>query len=354
MTALAPPSTAAEPGAPMTPAFHIERSTRQSRVAAGVALLVVAALVAAPWWAGRADLRLFGEVCTFLALATLWNLLAGYAGLVSVGQQAFVGLGGYGLFALAILAGVPPLPAILLAGVAGALVALPLAPLLFRLQGAYFAIGTWVAAEVFRLSVAQVSALGGGSGTSLPAAVVTGIAVSRDLREWIVYWVALALALGALAFAILLLRSRAGLALTAIRDSEIASESLGISIARVKFAVYVAVAGLTAMVGALIFLQKLRISPDAAFSVNDWTAFVIFIVVIGGIGTIEGPIVGTLVFFLLRESLADLGTTYLLVLGAVAIAVMLKAPRGLWGLFADKTGVALVPIRRRLVLHDRP
>ena len=86
------------------------------------------------------------------------------------------------------------------------------------------------------------------------------------------------------------------------------------------------------MVGALIFLQKLRISPDAAFSVNDWTAFVIFIAVIGGIGTIEGPDRRTILFFLLRETLADLGSIYLMILGAVAILVMLKAPRGLWGL----------------------
>ena len=105
------------------------------------------------------------------------------------------------------------------------------------------------------------------------------------------------------------------------------------------------------MVGAFIFLQKLRISPDAAFSVNDWTAFVIFIAVIGGIGTIEGPIIGTLVFFLLRETLADLGTTYLLVLGALAILIMLKAPRGIWGMISEHTGLSLVPIRRRVVFQ---
>ena len=85
------------------------------------------------------------------------------------------------------------------------------------------------------------------------------------------------------------------------------------------------------MVGALVLLQKLRISPDAAFSVNEWTAFVIFITVIGGIGRIEGPIIGTIVLFLLRQTLADLGSLYLLMLGAVAILVMLKATKGLWG-----------------------
>ena len=336
----------------MEDAIRIERSTKASRIAAPAGLALVVLLAAAPWWAGRADMRLLSEIYSFIALASLWNLLAGYAGLVSVGQQAFVGLGGYALFSLSMFLGVPPLLAIPAAGVLGALLALPMGPLLFRLQGAYFAIGTWVAAEVFRLGFAQVSALGGGSGTSLPARIVIGIASTRDLRDMTIYWTALALGIAAPLLVYAFLRSRAGLALTAIRDSEIAAESLGIGILRIRLAVYVATAAVTSMVGALIFLQKLRISPDAAFSVNDWTAYVIFIVVIGGIGTIEGPILGALVFFLLRETLADLGSIYLIILGVVAIAVMLKAPRGLWGLFSDRTGVVLFPIRRRVVHPD--
>ena len=104
------------------------------------------------------------------------------------------------------------------------------------------------------------------------------------------------------------------------------------------------------MVGALIFLQKIRISPDTAFSVNDWTAFVIFITVIGGIGRVEGPIIGTLIFFLLRQTLADLGSLYLLMLGAVAIAVMLFAPKGIWGFLAERFGWQLLPLERRLRL----
>jgi branched-chain amino acid transport system permease protein len=105
----------------------------------------------------------------------------------------------------------------------------------------------------------------------------------------------------------------------------------------------------TALVGALLFLQKLRISPDAAFSVNDWTAFVIFITVIGGIGRLEGPIVGTLAFFLLRQTLADLGALYLLMLGVVAIVVMLWAPKGIWGLCVDKLGWQIFPLQRRVI-----
>lgn len=329
--------------------YTISRSSPASRAAALIGLLVLAALVAAPWWAGRADMRLLSEIFLYLSLACLWNLLAGYAGLVSVGQQAFVGFGGYMLFALAIFAGLSPLAAIPIAGLLGALVAVPVAFLIFRLRGAYFAIGTWVIAEVFRLSFAQISALGGGSGTSLPVAIVRSMASSRSMREATTYWLALGMAVLVLAVIYLLLRSRNGLALTAIRDSEVASNSFGIDIWRHKFIVYVVTAGLTASTGALIFLQKLRISPDAAFSVNDWTAFVIFIVVIGGIGTLEGPIIGVIVFFLLRETLADLGTTYLLLLGLVAIVVMLKAPRGIWGFVRDRTGLELFPLSRRVV-----
>jgi branched-chain amino acid transport system permease protein len=328
--------------------WRIERATTTSRVAAVVALLVLVALAAAPVWAGRADMRLLSEIFTYLALACLWNLLAGFAGLVSVGQQAYVGFGGYMLFALAIFFGINPLLTIPITGVLGALIAIPVATLIFRLTGAYFAIGTWVMAEVFRLVFAQVSALGGGSGTSLPVTVVRGIAEGRDLREWIVYWTAFALVVIVLAVTYGLLRTRRGLALAAIRDSEVASESLGIRIWRTKLVVYVVTAGATAMVGALIFLQKLRISPDAAFNVNDWTAYVIFITVIGGIGTIEGPIVGVIIFFLLRETLADLGAIYLLILGLVAIVVMLKAPRGIWGLIVDRYGIELFPVRRRV------
>jgi branched-chain amino acid transport system permease protein len=318
---------------------------------AGMALCAVAfvALAVAPAWGGRDDLQLLSEMYSYVALASLWNLLAGYAGLVSVGQQAYVGLGAYILFAFAILAGLPPLAAIPLAGIISAAVAVPVAALVFRLRGHYFAIGTWIVAEVFRLTASQVSVLGGGSGTSLPAALIIAIAPSRQLRDFIEYWVALVLVVAVLVLIVLLLRSRYGLALKAIRDSELAATCNGIDVRRTKILVYIVTAGATAMIGAFIFLQRLRISPDAAFSVNDWTAFVIFITVIGGIGRIEGPIVGTIVFFALRQTLADLGTFYLLMLGAVAIAIMLAAPKGIWGLVVEKLGWQIFPLERRVV-----
>jgi len=326
--------------------------SRASHIGLALCGLGVVALVAAPLWGGRDDLALLSEMFAYVALASLWNLLAGYAGLVSVGQQAYVGLGAYLLFAFVNLGGLSPLWAIPLAGVISGLVAIPVAALVFRLRGHYFAIGTWIIAEVFRLTASQVSPLGGGSGTSLPAAMVIAIAPTRQMREFIEYWIGLALVIAILAAIVLLLRSRYGLALKAIRDSEIAARCSGIDVTRVKLLVYIVTALGTGMVGALIFLQKLRISPDAAFSVNDWTAFVIFITVIGGIGRIEGPIVGTIIFFVLRQTLADLGTLYLMMLGLVAIVVMLAAPKGIWGLIAARSGFSVFPLERKVLFEE--
>jgi branched-chain amino acid transport system permease protein len=337
----------------MGASFRVEHATRSSRVGLAIFGVLLIVLAAAPLWGGRQDLRLLAEIYAYVALASLWNLLAGYAGLVSVGQQAYVGFGAYVLFGLTIVAGVHPLVAIPIAGLLGAVVAIPVAALMFRLRGHYFAIGTWVMAEVFRLIASQISALGGGSGISLPIGIVTSIG-SRQEREFIIYWLALAILVAVLVAIFVLLRSRYGLALTAIRDNELAARSNGVDVTRVKLVVYVMTALGTALVGALIFLQKLRISPDTAFSVNDWTAFVIFITVIGGIGRVEGPIIGTIVFFILRQTLADLGSLYLLMLGVVAIAIMLKAPKGIWGLIADRFGWQLLPLERRLTMADPP
>ena len=332
----------------MIASFRVEHATHSSHIGTTVFAVAFVLLAAAPAWGGRDDLRLLSEIYAYVALASLWNLLAGYAGLVSVGQQAYVGLGGYVLFASTILGGLHPFLAVPVAGAIAAVVALPVAGLMFRLRGHYFAIGTWVVAEVFRLISSQISALGGGSGISLPAGIVTAMASSRQMREFLIYWVALALVVVVLGAIVLLLRSRYGLALTAIRDNELAARSNGVDVRSTKLVVYVLTAFGTAMIGALIFLQKLRISPDTAFSVNDWTAFVIFITVIGGIGRVEGPIIGTIVFFVLRQTLADLGSLYLMMLGAVAIAVMLLAPKGLWGFVVERFGWQLLPLERRL------
>ena len=330
----------------MTPAgYTIERSTTASRLGAFAGIILLLMLIALPFWGTSSDMRLLVEFLSMLTLAQMWNLLAGYGGLVSVGQQAYIGLGGYALNVLADFLGINPFLSVFLAGLVAAAFALPTAALVFRFQGGYFAVGTWVVAEVYHLLIANSSALGGGLGRSLQA--IRG--VPRSERERLTYWIALAVGVGAIALVYLLLRSRWGLALTAIRDSPRAAESLGIDVFRSKLFVYLVAAFGGGVAGALLYLNLLRILPTAAFSVN-WTAAMIFVVVIGGIGTIEGPIVGTLVFFALREFLADYGAWYLMLLGAVAIVVMVWAPQGLWGLIATRFDLRFFPVQRRVRL----
>ena len=331
-------------------ADRVERGTRASRGFAFASIPLLLVLITLPWWSGDTGwMRLIGEMAYYVALAHLWNLLAGYAGLASVGQQAFVGLGGYALFYLTGVWNVNVYVALLLAGPFAGLISIPVSFAVFRLRGAYFAIGTWVVSEVFALFASLIAVLGAGSGLSLTPAILREISPDRDIRDTILYLMSLAISILVFAVVYFLLRSRHGLALTAIRDSEPASASLGVNTFRTKFIIYIATAACTGLIGGLIFLQKLRISPEAGFSLNDWTVVVIFMVVIGGIGTLEGPFIGMLIYFVLRELLADYGTVYLMLMGAIAIAVMLKAPFGLWGYIAQRFDLQLFPVGRRLV-----
>lgn len=325
-------------------AVQVIRSTASSRSAliAGGVLVGVAASM--PFWAESSWMREFVEIACYFIFAMMWNLLAGYGGMVSIGQQAFFGFGGYAMLILGNFAGVNPFVAIPLAAVATALVAVPISKVAFRLQGGYFAIGTWVIAEVMRLSFANFSAVGGGSGTSLTA--LRGF--DKATRESATFWTALVCVVASVTLVYLFLRSKQGLALLAIRDNEVAAESQGIDVQRVKLAVYVVAALGAGLAGALYFVGNLRISPDAAFSVN-WTAFAIFMVVIGGIGRIEGPIVGALIFWALNKFFSDYGTWYLLGLGLLAMVVTIFFKQGLWGWAQQRWGWSLFPTQRRMV-----
>src|SRR5262249_4424195 len=146
-----------------------------------------------------------------------------------------------------------------------------------------------------------------------------------------VYWLAFALAVVALLATWYLIRSRVGVGLTAMRDSGEGAGAVGVDLHMTRILWFLGTGPFLGMAGAIITSQKLRVAPTASFSIIDWTVYVIFIVVIGGIGSFEGPIIGTIVFFLLRETLADLGVWHLIILGAVSIAVVLIEPKGIWG-----------------------
>jgi branched-chain amino acid transport system permease protein len=241
---------------------------------------------------------------------------------------------------------VNPFVAVPLAGLVAAAFALPTAALVFRFHGGYFAVGTWAIAEVYRLLIANTPALGRGSGRTLKAV----FPLARESRELTTYFLALAIGVAALVAVYVFLRSRYGLGLMAIRDSEHGSETLGVDVFRTKLGIYVGVAFGTGITGALIYLNLLRISPDAGFSIN-WTAYTIFIVVIGGLGSLEGPLIGTALFFLVREYLSDYGAWYMILLGTLAVGVMLAYPQGLWGMVADRWDLRFFPVQRRARLQ---
>lgn len=308
---------------------------------------LVGALAAGPWWLGEADLRNLVELFTLLALAQMWNLLAGYAGLVSIGQQAFVGIGAYAFYVLGDKEGVHPFLAVALAGGIAAAIALPTAAVAFRLRGGYFAIGTWVIAEVFHLLTVNWSYVGGGNGVT----ILSAARIDRTERAHGTYFWALGLAVASVLGAYLLLRSRVGLALTAIRDEETAARSLGIDVLRTKVLVWIVAAFGCGLAGAVIYLNLLRIQPDAAFDVN-WSAYMIFIVVIGGIGTVEGPIIGTVIFFTLQQELSDQGAWYLILVGGIAVLAAVWLRGGVWGTVERYVPWSLFPVRRRVTVPE--
>jgi branched-chain amino acid transport system permease protein len=344
--------------------YRVATGTRLSRAATAFALLLVVFLAALPTFGSRETIQDLFFLFTILTLAQFWNLLAGYAAIVSIGQQAFVGFGAYLLFALTILLQIDVGIAVALCGFASGLLALGVAFIVFRLHGPYLSIGTWVVAEVLRLLFAQWKQLGGGTGTSLPVEVtsentmVQWIADLFDIRsaaarDIYAYWLALIIVVATLVLVYALLRTRWGLGLAAVRDNERGAESVGVDAFLMKLFVYVIAGFGTGLVGAVIYLEKARISPDAAFSLLDWTAYVIFIVIIGGIGTIEGPIIGVLVFYVLQTYLAGYGSSYLILLGGLGVATMLFAPKGIWGFVVERWNLQLFPVRRRLVATDK-
>ncbi|MBU2601315.1 MAG: branched-chain amino acid ABC transporter permease [Actinobacteria bacterium] len=327
--------------------LRVERQTRASRVGVPAAIIILAIAVSLPLWGSSNLMKTGVTFLTLVALAQMWNLLAGYAGLLSVGQQAFVGIGAYGVWALAEKGGVHPFVAVPIAGLIAAAFALPTAGLTFRLRGGYFAVGTWVVAEVFRLLVINIAWLGGGSGGS-----ITSVGrIARDTREAAVYWLALGVAVGAVVLVYLILRSKGGLALASIRDDQTAAAGLGVNTVRSKLWVYVLSAFGCGTTGAVIYLNLLTVQPEGAFSLN-WSALMIFTVVIGGVGTIEGPILGALIFFGLQQVLSDYGSWYLVLIGTIAATSAVFAKQGLWGILNRRWTLELFPVRRRVDLDS--
>jgi branched-chain amino acid transport system permease protein len=332
MSAVAAPA-AAQPARP-----KVQRWTRASLAfAAGmVGLVVLLALV--PYLFGPNTTEKLTELFVLVILAAMWNVLAGYGGLVSVGQQAFIGIGAYAVIVLTDH-GINGYVAVVLAALFCGLVSLPTSLLVFRLRGGQFAIGMWVVAELFRLLVTNDQSIGGGTGRSLD---VLNVYAPAD-RQAYTYWVALGLMAVLLFLGLILLRSRLGSSLQAIRDDERAAESVGVPVAWAKRVVFLLAAVGCGAAGAITIANTLIVTPASIFSVQ-WSAFMIFMVLVGGLGTFEGPVLGALVLFGIQQEFSNDGSWYLVGLGAVAILVTLILPRGLWGWVVDRFHIRLVPV----------
>ena len=329
--------------------FRVARARRNVVWTGGVALIVVVVLALFPYIVYSGTTAILVQAFIVLTLASMWNLLAGYAGLVSVGQQMFVGLGAYFVLILAIN-GTSPFAALPVAAIGCGVAALPLWWLVSRLRSGYFAIATWVLAATVMLIIEKFSSIGGGTGMPLPG--FSGM--DPALLTAYTYWAGLAVTVVALAAIYLLLRGRLGLVLTAIRDDEVAARSSGARVGLARMLVFVVAGAGCGAAGAVLAISQLQVQPGAVFSVQ-WTAEMAFATIIGGLGTIEGPIVGTAVFMVLQQTLASYNAWYLIVLGLVAIFVALFARRGLWGLVDDRINVRLFPVGYWLrVDEERP
>jgi len=319
-------------------ALEVRRSPRRGRYLAAGPLAGAALLAAMPGIITQGGLSVLVNFFILLTMATMWNLLAGYGGLVSIGQQAFVGLGGYSIVVLGD-AGMNPLAAIPLAALVAGVLAVPISYLVFRLRGGYFAIATWVVASAAELVISSDTSLGGGTGHP-----VTGLGyLSPSAFGNLVYWCALGVATAALVAAYALLRSRLGLVLVAVRDDEVGAASAGARVTAARRIVFLVAAAGCGAAGALLAVSQLNVQPSSIFGIS-WAAEMIFVTMIGGLGTLEGPIVGTVLFFVLQQNLANQGAWYLVILGSVAVVVALFSPKGIWGFIRDRLHVQVFPV----------
>jgi branched-chain amino acid transport system permease protein len=320
----------------------VHRWTRSSRLAVWVSAIVLLGLAVLPGVLGAGAVDRLTALFIYVIMAAMWNALAGYGGLVSVGQQVFFGLGAYFTVRLA-EADIDPFIAMVLASLVVAAVSYPLSLVMLRLKGGEFAIGMWVVSALTHLCVNLDGLIQGETGRSL----ISLNAYDAGSRRDIIYWLALAAMAGLLTGLFALLRSRTGAAIQAIRDSEDAAESLGVDVVRTKRLLFVLAAFGIGVAGALWLASATSFQPKTYFSVQ-WTAYMIFMVLVGGIGRFEGAILGALIFFVIETWFGALGVWYLIGLGVVALLFSLLLPRGLWGEIETRFGISLMPVGYRL------
>jgi branched-chain amino acid transport system permease protein len=266
----------------------------------------------------------------FLAAANMWNLLAGFSGLLALCPAAFIGLGGYTMTILSWLS-IPFYVGMAAGGAAAALFAVLISQSVFRMKGVYFAIGTLVVPAILRLIFLRWRPVGGGLVGGGAGYMVKGMdGVSTELT----YWLGLGIGLASVLLMRYILRSKFGFGLAAVRDNDISAASLGVHVFKLKLSSFIIAAFVMGLAGALFYAYQGYIEPNTAFSIN-WLMIVLLATVVGGIGLEWGPFFGAIIVVILHFQLARYAGISLFIQGIILVMIMLAAPRGILGLLRD-------------------
>ena len=266
----------------------------------------------------------------FLAAANMWNLLAGFSGLLALCPAAFIGLGGYTMTIMTWL-GIPYYLGSLAGGIVAALFAGLISISVFRMKGIYFAIGTLVVPAILRLVFLRWRPVGGDLQGGGAGYMIKGVS---QIPPEVSYWLGLAIGLVSVLLIAIILRSKFGFGLAAIRDNDVSAASLGVNVFLLKLSSFIIAAFVMGIAGAIFYTFQGYIEPNSAFDIN-WLMTVLLATVIGGIGLEWGPLVGTFIVVLLQFQLARYVGISLLIQGVILVVIMLVAPQGLLGLIRD-------------------
>lgn len=315
----------------------IRNSSQMTRRIVFLAVIIV--LVTFAFWGPSYAISVLTLIMLYLSLGQMWNLLSGYTGLTSLGQQAFVGIGGYVLAVVCQKYDLPIILSFVIGAVVSILFALLISMPIFKMNGVYFTIGTWIIAEALYIFFVNWGFVNYGIGYNISASYV--------IPPWGIYLLSVVLGIGSIVVVSCILHSKMGLALMAIRDNTSAAEVRGIQIYRTKLIVFLISSFWVTMTGIVIYLNQAYIIPSNAFSI-DWTIAMVFIVIIGGSATIEGPIIGSIVYIVLKQYLYNFPGLSNIFLGIIAIVIILIAPGGIMGFINDRLNLDLFGIRRKM------
>jgi len=304
------------------------------KVLDGIPMLIICLIVVAALYilgitgsfSGNA-MRYLLRIFLYITLGQMWNLLSGFTGMTSLGQQTFIGLAGYSVAVLTSTYKMSIWMGILAGAAIAVVMSLILSFILFRMRGMYFAIATWVVAEAVCTWFKSWKFVNMGGGMSVNAKPYP--------KTLDIYLMALTLWVAAMIVVYALLRTKTGLGLTAMRDDTDAASSVGVNIFKSKLLVYVIAALFTSLAGAIFFINKGTIYPSSGFDIS-WTVSMVFIVILGGVGTVSGPILGAIIYVLMDEFLAHYPGWSNIILGAIAILVIIFLPEGVMGTLQKK------------------